>query len=275
MTKSYNLKDKTILITGASDGIGKETARQLALMNARLILHGRNSEKLNLVREEIIAVSSNKHIDVMTADFASLDQVRSFATQVLETYDHLDVLLNNAGLYTRNRQLTTDGFELTFAVNHLAPFLLTHLLLDLVIASAPARIITVSSSAHFDADFDITDLNAEQQFHGWNAYCVSKLANLMFTFALARRLKGSAISVNSLHPGFIRTNILGRHYENQRPVEEGAQTPVYLASAPEVAQISGEYFENKQITPPSALSHNQALQEELWEISERMTGLKV
>lgn len=274
MPKTHSLIDKTILITGGTDGIGKETARQLALMDAHVILHGRNSEKLKMVREEIISFSSNEKIDIMISDFASMDQVRSLADQVRSQYHHLDVLINNAGMYTTRKQISPDGFELTFAVNHLSHFLLTRLLLDLIKASAPARIITVSSSAHFDADFDITDLNAEKKFDGWNAYCVSKLANLLFTFALARRLKGSGVTANSLHPGFIRTNILGKHFANQKPVEEGAETPVYLASSPDVAEVSGEYYVRKQISPPSELSRNESLQEEFWEISEKLTGLK-
>lgn len=274
MSMTHNLTGKTILITGATDGIGKETARQLAMMNAQVILHGRDPDKTKKVQKEIISDSSNEKVDVLIADFSSMDQVRSLADQVISQYQHLEVLINNAGLYTTSKQTTSDGFELTFAVNHLSHFLLTNLLLDLVKASAPARIITVSSSAHFDADFDITDLNAEKNFNGWNAYSVSKLANLLFTFALARRLKGSGVTVNSLHPGFIKTNILGKHYANQKPVEEGAETPVYLASSPEVAEISGEYFERKQISPSSELSRNEPLQEELWEISESMTGLK-
>lgn len=274
MSMTHNLTGKTILITGATDGIGKETARQLAMMNAQVILHGRNPDKTKKVQKEIIIDSSNEKVDVLIADFSSMEQVRSLADQVISQYQHLEVLINNAGLYTTSKQTTSDGFELTFAVNHLSHFLLTNLLLDLVKASAPARIITVSSSAHFDADFDITDLNAEKNFNGWNAYSVSKLANLLFTFALARRLKGSGVTVNSLHPGFIKTNILGKHFANQKPVEEGAETPVYLASSPEVAEISGEYFERKQISPSSELSRNEPLQEELWEISESMTGLK-
>lgn len=274
MSMTHNLTGKTILITGATDGIGKETARQLAMMNAQVILHGRDPDKTKKVQKEIISDSSNEKVDVLIADFSSMDQVRSLADQVISQYQHLEVLINNAGLYTTSKQTTSDGFELTFAVNHLSHFLLTNLLLDLVKASAPARIITVSSSAHFDADFDITDLNAEKNFNGWNAYSVSKLANLLFTFALARRLKGSGVTVNSLHPGFIKTNILGKHFANQKPVEEGAETPVYLASSPEVAEISGEYFERKQISPSSELSRNEPLQEELWEISESMTGLK-
>lgn len=274
MSMTHNLTGKTILITGATDGIGKETARQLAMMNAQVILHGRNPDKTKKVQKEIIIDSSNEKVDVLIADFSSMDQVRSLADQVISQYQHLEVLINNAGLYTTSKQTTSDGFELTFAVNHLSHFLLTNLLLDLVKASAPARIITVSSSAHFDADFDITDLNAEKNFNGWNAYSVSKLANLLFTFALARRLKGSGVTVNSLHPGFIKTNILGKHFANQKPVEEGAETPVYLASSPEVAEISGEYFERKQISPSSELSRNEPLQEKLWEISESMTGLK-
>lgn len=271
---TQTLHDKTILITGATDGIGKETARQLAMINAHVILHGRDPEKAQRVRDHIISETANENVEIMVADLSLMNQVRSLADEVISQHNHLDVLINNAGLYTTRKQITSDGLELTFAVNHLSHFLLTNLLLDLIKASAPARIITVSSSAHADADFDIEDLNAAKKFNGWNAYSVSKLANLLFTFALARRLKGSGITVNSLHPGFIRTNILGRHFANQKPVEVGAETPVYLASSPEVADISGEYFVRKQIKPPSELSRDVGLQEDFWQISKQMTGLK-
>jgi NAD(P)-dependent dehydrogenase (short-subunit alcohol dehydrogenase family) len=274
MPNIQHLSNKTILITGATDGIGKETARQLAMMDAQVILHGRNPEKAERVREEIIVAASNEKVETMIADLSSLNQVRSLADQVRAKHEHLDVLINNAGIYTTKKALTSDGYEMTFAVNHLSHFLLTNLLLDLVIASAPARIITVSSSAHTDARFDIENLNAEKKFHGWGAYCISKLANLLFTFALARRLEGSGVTANSLHPGFINTNILGRDIAGRKPVTEGAQTPVYLASSKEVGNVSGQYFYQKKITPPSELSRNVALQEEFWEISKKMTNLE-
>ena len=274
MQNNHHLSNKTILITGATDGIGKETARQLAMMDARVIIHGRNLEKAERVREEIIVAASNEKVEIMIADFSSLNQVRSLADQVLSTHEHLDVLINNAGVYTTKKAITPDGYEMTFAVNHLAHFLLTNLLLDRIKASAPARIITVSSSAHFDARFDIENLNAEKKFHGWGAYCISKLANLLFTFALARRLEKSGVTANSLHPGFINTNILGRDVPGRKPVAEGAETPVYLASSNEVKDVSGQYFSQKQITPPSELSRDVALQEELWEISKQMTDLE-
>jgi NAD(P)-dependent dehydrogenase (short-subunit alcohol dehydrogenase family) len=184
------------------------------------------------------------------------------------------VLINNAGIYVTKKDLTPDGFEKTFAVNHLSHFLLTNLLLDLIKASGAARIITVSSSAHFDARFDLDNLNAEKKFSGWGMYCISKLANLLFTFALARRLEGSRITANALHPGFIDTKILGRDIGGRKPVEEGAETPVFLASSQKVAAISGEYFVRRQITPSSELSRDVALQEELWEISKKMTNLE-
>ena len=274
MQNNHHLSNKTILITGATDGIGKETARQLAMMDARVIIHGRNLEKAERVREEIIVAASNEKVEIMIADFSSLNQVRSLADQVLSTHEHLDVLINNAGVYTTKKAITPDGYEMTFAVNHLAHFLLTNLLHDRIKASAPARIITVSSSAHFDARFDIENLNAEKKFHGWGAYCISKLANLLFTFALARRLEKSGVTANSLHPGFINTNILGRDVPGRKPVAEGAETPVYLASSNEVKDVSGQYFSQKQITPPSELSRDVALQEELWEISKQMTDLE-
>jgi NAD(P)-dependent dehydrogenase (short-subunit alcohol dehydrogenase family) len=274
MQNHHYLSNKTILITGATDGIGKESARQLAMMDAKVIIHGRNQEKAERVRKEIMVAASNEKVETMIADLSSLNQVRSLADQVLSTHEHIDVLINNAGIYTTSKAITSDGFEMTFAVNHLAHFLLTNLLLDRIKASAPARIITVSSSAHSDARFDIDNLNAEKKFHGWGAYCISKLANLLFTFALARRLSSSGVTANSLHPGFINTNILGRDVAGRKPVAEGAETPVYLASSKEVEAVTGQYFYQKQITPPSELSRNAALQEHFWEISKKMTNLE-
>jgi NAD(P)-dependent dehydrogenase (short-subunit alcohol dehydrogenase family) len=187
--------------------------------------------------------------------------------------ERLDVLINNAGVYMDEYIQTPDGFETTFAVNHLAPFLLSNLLLDVLMRSAPARIITVSSSAHASARSDLDNLNAEKKFHGWGAYCVSKLGNLLFAFALARQLKGTSVKSNALHPGTINTKMLQKAWGMLgRPVEAGAATPVYLASAPEVADITGEYFVNQELARPSEQARDQALQEKFWEISAEMVG---
>lgn len=269
-----SLQGKSILITGATDGIGKETAHALAAMGARTIIHGRDPRKTARVKEEVIMASGNRNIEIVVADLQAMANVRALADEIRSRVDHLDVLINNAGTYQQTYQKTTDGFEMNFAVNHLAPFLLTNLLLDLIKDSAPARIITVSSSAHKSARIDLENLNAEKKFHGWGAYCLSKLGNLLFTFALARRLEGSGITANALHPGTIDTKMLAKIGLEGKPVEKGAETPVYLASSPEVSNISGEYFRNKQITEPSEAARDQHLQEKFWQISAKMVNLQ-
>ena len=267
------MQGKTLLITGATDGIGKETARQLAAMGARTIIHGRDPEKTERVREEIILASGNRNVESVVADLQGMANVRVLAGEIRGRVDHLDVLINNAGTYQQTYQETPEGYEMNFAVNHLAPFLLTLLLLDLIKDSAPARIITVSSSAHKSARVDLENLNAEKKFHSWGAYCLSKLGNLLFTFALARRLEGSGVTANALHPGTIDTKMLSKLGLEGKPVERGAETPVYLASSPEVANVSGEYFRGKQIAETSEAARDQQLQENFWEISKKMVGL--
>lgn len=271
--KNQSLQGKTVLITGATDGIGKETAVQLAAMGARTIIHGRDPEKAARVKEEIILAAGNHNVEYAVADLQVMANVRSLAADINSRVDHLDVLINNAGTYQQTYQETPDGYEMNFAVNHLAPFLFTHLLLDLIKHSAPARIITVSSSAHKSARVDLENLNSEKKFHGWGAYCVSKLGNLLFTFALARRLEGSGVTSNALHPGTIDTKMLAKLGLAGKPVERGAETPVYLASSPEVTGVSGEYFRNKRIAEPSEAARDQDLQEKFWQISAKMVGL--
>jgi NAD(P)-dependent dehydrogenase (short-subunit alcohol dehydrogenase family) len=274
MTQKYPLKGKTILITGATDGIGKETARQLAAMGARILLHGRNAEKAARVREGLVLSSGNEAIEILIADLQSLAQVRRLAEDVSAQKDRLDVLINNAGVYMEQYRKTPDGYEMTFAVNHLAPFLLTNLLLDMLKKSAPSRIITVSSSAHGSARVALDNLNAEKTFDPWGAYSLSKLGNLLFTFELARRLEGTGVTANALHPGTINTNMLAQIGFKGKPVSQGAETPVYLAASPEVAGVSGEYFSRKRIAKPSDAARDKALQEKFWELSAEMTGLE-
>jgi NAD(P)-dependent dehydrogenase (short-subunit alcohol dehydrogenase family) len=212
-------------------------------------------------------------VEILLADLQSMDQVRRLAEEIQSRTDRLDVLINNAGVYMPEYVQTPDGFEMTFAVNHLAPFLLTHLLLDLLKASAPARIININSVAHGSARVDLENLNAEKKFHPWGAYCLSKLGNLLFTFKLARHLEGTGVTVNALHPGTINTKMLSQIGLEGKPVARGAETPVYLASDPEAANITGEYFSQKRIAQPSETSQDPELQEKFWEISREMTGL--
>ncbi len=267
------MQGKTVLITGATDGIGRETAAQLARLGARVIIHGRNPEKAARVRDEIIAHTSNHEIETAIADLSVMSNVRDLAVEIRSRHNRLDVLINNAGVYMTELVRTPDGFETTFAVNHLAPFLLTNLLLPTLKTSAPARVITVSSVAHGSARPDLDNLNAEKSFHGWGAYCVSKLGNLLFTFELARRLDGSGVTANALHPGTINTNMLAKLGMNGRPVSQGAETPVYLASSPEVTDINGEYFSRMRIAKPSDLARDEDLQRKFWEVSSNLLNL--
>ena len=199
--------------------------------------------------------------------------MHQLAAEVQAQVGHLDVLINNAGVYLTEKQLTVDGYEMTFAVNHLAPFLLTNLLLSALKASAPARVVTVSSVAHGSARWDWENLNAEKKFHSWGAYCISKLGNLLFTFALSRRLEGSGVTANALHPGVVNTRMSQQLKLEGKPVEQGAETPIYLASSPEATGVNGEYFSQKRVAQPSEMARDEALQEKFWAVSRAMVGL--
>ncbi|MBW2358137.1 MAG: SDR family oxidoreductase [Deltaproteobacteria bacterium] len=240
------MKTKTILITGSTDGIGKQTALDLAKTGATILLHGRNPARGERVLREIRNATGNDRIEIFIADLASLKQVRNLAEQVHQKHDSLDVLINNAGVYETTRKITQDGFEMTFAVNHLAPFLLTLLLLDLLIKSAPSRIINVSSIAHASS-IDFENLQGEKHCGGYEAYSLSKLCNILFTYKLAQRLKGKGITVNCLHPGVINTKLL--------------------------AKVTGKYFMNKRQKKSSSISYDAETQTKLWQISEQLTGI--
>lgn len=273
MTANTLMQGKTVLITGATDGIGRETARQLAAMDARVIVHGRSAEKAALVKKDIIADTGNDKLETAIADLSVMANVRALADEITDRFDRLDVLINNAGVYLTEYVETADGFEKTFAVDHLAPFLLSNLLLPLLKASAPARVITVSSVVHGSARVDLDNLNAEKRFHGWGAYCLSKLGNLLFTFELARRLKGSGVTANALHPGTVNTKMLEKLGMQGKPVTEGAATSVFLASSPDVAGISGKYFSQKRIAKPSEAALDRELQLKFWDRSTEMVSL--
>lgn len=208
------------------------------------------------------------------ADFASLQQVRELADQVRRDHPRLEVLINNAGTFSKQRRLSADGFELTFAVNHLAPFLLTLLLLDLLKASTPARVVTVASNAHRNlAAVDFGNLQGEAAYDGYDAYALSKLGNILFSNALARRLVGSGVTANSLHPGVIDTKLLRMSYSTPgSSLEEGAQTSIHLAASPEVEGLNGRFFSRMAEKSPSDLAQDQALQERFWELSMQMVA---
>ncbi|MGA9120856.1 MAG: SDR family oxidoreductase [Bacteroidota bacterium] len=264
---------QTLLVTGSTDGIGKETAAQLAAMGADVIIHGRNEEKASRVAEEITRLSGNTKISHLAADFADLRQVRSMAAEI-NRRPALHVLINNAGVYMNHRTLTVQGFEATFGINHLATFLLTNLLLDLLIRSAPARIVTVSSIAHQRATLDFDDLRGEKRFDPYATYAASKLANILFTYELASRLNGTGVTANCLHPGVINTKLLRTGFGTTgATVEEGAATNVFLATSPEVEGITRKYFVRSQQAASSWLSRDPAARQKLWAVSARACGL--
>ena len=264
---------KIILVTGSTDGIGLATARELAERGCAVIVHGRNARRADAAVREIAAATGNRNVTAVAGDFGSLEEVRALAAQVLRTSPRLDVLVNNAGIAVRRRRTTKDGYESTFAVNHLAPFLLTNLLLDRLRDSAPARIVNVSSGVHTSGRIDFDDLQMEDGFDGWQAYANSKLANALFTCELARRLDPAAVTANFLHPGVIDTKLLHVNFGGGAPVADGARTPVHLALAPEVAGVSGCYFVNRRQTRPAAATGDTRLATDLWRVSSALTGL--
>jgi len=271
------MKGRTVLVTGSTDGIGKATATELARRGAKVLLHGRDREKGQAVLEEIRKITGNDSLEFFEADFSSQRQVRRLAADVVEHQDQLDVLINNAGTFSSKRQMTEDGLETTFAVDHLAPFLLTHELLDLLKGSAPSRIVTVASIAHWNAKVDWNNLQGERHYDGFQAYALSKLGNILFTYVLARRLQAeeAKVTANCLHPGVIRTKLLHAgfgDYPGAAP-EEGAKTPVYLASSPDVEDVSGLYFENRRPARSSPQSNDRELQERFWQVSMKLAKM--
>ena len=275
---------KTCMITGATSGIGQATAMALAGQGAQLILVCRDRSRGERTVAEIAAQTGNRTIELMLADLASQQSIRALAAEFLATDRPLHVLINNAGVVNLSRKVTVDGLEEVFAVNHLGYFLLTNLLLDRLKASAPARIVNVASDAHKIGGMNFDDLQAERRYRTMKVYGQSKLANIMFTYELARRLEGSGVTVNCLHPGAVATGLgknngawaqaiiklLGTFF---RTPENGAATSIHLAASPALAGVSGQYFSDCKPRRSSKLSYDEAAQRRLWEISERLTGL--
>jgi NAD(P)-dependent dehydrogenase (short-subunit alcohol dehydrogenase family) len=276
------------LVTGATGGIGLQTARVLAQMGHSVLIHGRDPRKGEAAAKEVRSTAAaNVEVSFLQADFASLAQVRELAAQVVASVPRLDVLINNAGCGNFSRTVTTDGYETTFGVNHLAPFLLTNLLLNKLKESAPARIVNVASRAHRGKEIDFDDLMSVRGYGVMRTYGRSKLANILFTRALARRLAGSKVTANCLHPGLIatgigQTNALARlvwklmvKVRGGISVEEGARTSVYLATAPEVEGLSGGYYVKCRLTElqTRAEAVSDAVAERLWKVSEELAGL--
>ena len=281
---------RVCLVTGATSGIGKATATGLARLGADLLLVARDPARGRATVAELQAANDGARVELLVADLASQASIRGLAEEINRGQPRLDVLVNNAGGYWATRHTTVDGLELTFALNHLAYFLLTNLLLDLLRAGAPARIVNVTSSAQAFGDIHFDDLQYERRYRGQAAYNQSKLANVLFTYELARRLDGTGVTVNCLAPGVTRTNF-GR--EDSGPVmrlltplarplmrspEEGAATAVWLASSSEAAGVSGRYYLRRRARPTprrsSRRSYDTELARRLWQVSEELTGLR-
>jgi Dehydrogenases with different specificities (related to short-chain alcohol dehydrogenases) len=279
------MKGKVCLITGASSGIGKATSIELAKLGATVAIVCRTEEKCEKTAKEIIEKTKNENIIPFVADLLSQKQIRNLAEEVNSKLNRLDVLINNAGSYFPKCTLTEDGIESTFALNYLAPFLLTNLLLNKLIESRPSRIINVSSSAHFSAKtIDFDSVFCKGKYNGYKAYAQSKLALTIFTYELSRKLKDKGVTVNCMHPGAVRTSLWSKTGAIKplailasffmRSPEKGAETIVYLASSEDVANITGKYFFDKREEKSSAVSYDVELAKHLWEFSERLTNTK-
>jgi retinol dehydrogenase 14 len=280
-----SMAGQTVLITGGTGGIGKTTAIGVARLGARVGITGRDRARAEAAAADIRAASGNPSIDAYAADLSAQAEVRRLAREMLDTYPRLDVLVNNVGGFWAHRHITADGLEHTFALNHLAPFLLTNLLWDRLVASAPARVVTVSSGAQAMGRIDFDDLQGERRWSGQRAYNQSKLANVMFTYELARRLDGSGVTATVLHPGVVRTAFgaedPARWHRLFLPLvrpflkspARGAATPIYLASSPEVAGVTGRYFANRKPKTSNKVSYDMGAQARLWRVSADLVGL--
>jgi NAD(P)-dependent dehydrogenase (short-subunit alcohol dehydrogenase family) len=276
---------KTCLVTGANSGIGLEIARGLAARGARVLMVARDADRGEAARVEVAESTGNDSVELLLCDLSSQRQVRELAAEVLDRCGELHVLVNNAGLTLGERILTEDGIETTFAVNHLAPFLLTELLRERLVASAPARVVTVASDAHRGSKIDFDDPSGGRKFSAWGAYGQSKLANILFTTELAQRLEGTGVTATCLHPGVVRTG-----FGRQGPAfirfflkvggfflltpGRGADTAVWLASSSEVEGASGGYYAKRRMATLSRAASDPESARRLWRLSERLTGLQ-
>ena len=276
---------KVCMVTGATSGIGKVTARELAQRGAAVVLVGRNEAKSEATVTQIRQQTANPSVDFLLADLSSQEEVRRLARKFESRYLRLDVLVNNAGAIMLSRRESVDGIEMTLALNHLAYFLLTNLLLDRLKSSAPARIVNVSSNSHERAQLDFDDLQIRRRYWGFRAYARSKLANILFSYELARRLKGTGVTVNALHPGLVGTNFLANNGALGRflkmlvavkgmSTEQGSRTSIFLASSPDVEMVTGRYFYQEREVPSSCASHDEVAAGRLWRLSAELTGLE-
>ncbi|KAA3643361.1 MAG: SDR family NAD(P)-dependent oxidoreductase [Chloroflexi bacterium] len=275
------MKDKVCIVTGANAGIGKATALGLAQMGATVVMVCRDEGKGKVAQAEIKAQTGNDNVHLLLADLSSQTDVRKLADDFQAQFERLDVLINNAGIIPGARQVSVDGIEIQLAVNHLAPFLLANLLLDTLKASAPARVLTVSSQVHAWDAIDWEDLQSEKSYSPNTVYNRSKLMNVLFTYELARRLEGTGVTANCLHPGVVNTNMLADYMGSPRegfssgvPVEEGARTSLYLATSSDVEGVSGKYFREEREADSSPDSHDEEQARRLWDLSVVLTGLE-
>ncbi|KKK43885.1 MAG: Rhamnolipids biosynthesis 3-oxoacyl-[acyl-carrier-protein] reductase [Candidatus Lokiarchaeum sp. GC14_75] len=277
------MQGKNCLITGANSGIGKATAIGLAKEGATIIMVCRDKERGEKAKKEIIELTNNKNVEVFLCDLSSQEDIRKFVSEFKGKYQTLHVLINNAGVMISKRIISDEGLEMNFAVNHLAPFLLTNLLLDILKKSAPSRIINVSSGLHKRGKIDFEDLQNENKKTAlFKMYGDSKLALMLWSYELSRRLEGTNVTINTVHPGVVNSN-LGRHQSKfsqgfgklffKKP-EKGAETSIYLASSPEVEGITGKYFVKKVPRQSSKESYNEEYAKRIWDISAKMTGLE-
>jgi len=273
MEKKFDIKNKIVLITGSTDGIGKETAYQLAKKGATIIVHGKDISKLEKTVNNIKKETGNKKIDFLKGDLSSLKEIKEMSEIIKERYEKIDILVNNAGIFSHNKKFSEDGFELTFAVNYLSHYYLTFLLFDTIKKSPESRIINVSSMAH-SSDLDLNNLQGEKNYSGYTAYSYSKLLNILFTFELAEKTKGSEITVNCLHPGVINTKLLREGWGmGGASVREGAKTTIYLASSDEVKGITGKYFVSSSASKPASIAYDKDIRKKVWEKTENLLGI--
>jgi NAD(P)-dependent dehydrogenase (short-subunit alcohol dehydrogenase family) len=281
---AYSMSGKTCVVTGANSGIGLEIARGLAAGGARVKMIARDRERGESARDDVARSTKNPDVELLVCDLSSQSQICLLAAAILDHCSRIDVLVNNAGLTLGKRVLTEDGIETTFAVNHLAPFMLTNLLRDRLVESRPARIVTVASDAHRGGRIDFADPSGERGYSAWQAYSQSKLANILFTRELSRRLMGTGVTATCLHPGVVRTGF-GREGSPFIRVgtriagmfllspQKGADTAVWLAASPEVEGASGGYYEKRRLRQPSPAARDPEAAARLWALSETMVDL--
>ena len=283
-TSSNLMAGKMCLVTGATAGIGQRIALELACLGAHVVVAGRNEAKCAAAALNIRNESQNSAVEYLVADLSSQDQVRRLAGEFKQRHQRLDVLVNNAGALHMSRQYSVDGIEMTFALNHLSYFLITNLLLDVLKASGPARVVNVASSAHSEARLNLDDVRDPRRHGGFRAYSRSKLCNVLFTYELARRLEGTGVTANALHPGLVATNFLTNNGRFGRflnfflrirgiSIEAGAKTSVYAAASPEMEGVSGKYLVKGQIVRSSQRSYDESVAAALWELSANLTGI--